>query len=275
MPSTPDDPGPTDNPAPPRTEPPSIPTEAVRAALKGAANRSDRASHEGIAPTVSSAPEELPAGPAGTPIAPGAEVGGRYRLLAHLGRGGMGDVWKAEDRTLGVTVALKFLPGSIYQDTRKLERFRAEVRLARRVSHPNVCRVFDIGEASGRTFITMEHVDGEDLASLLRRIGRLPREKAVETARQLCSGLAAAHSQRVIHRDLKPSNIMIDGRGRVRIMDFGVAAAGEAVRGAEAGAGTPLYMAPEQFAGTEASRLSDDYALGLVLYEIFTGRMAH
>ena len=122
------------------------------------------------------------------------------------------------------------------------------MRIARQVSHPNVCRVHDIGDVDGLQFLTMEYIDGEDLASLLRRIGRLPADKALEIARQLCAGLAAAHDAGVLHRDLKPRNVMIDGRGRVRITDFGVAA----IAGGPSGtviAGTPAYMAPEQLRG--------------------------
>jgi hypothetical protein len=202
---------------------------------------------------------------------PGTTLIGRYRIVALLGRGGMGEVYRADDLKLGQTVALKFLPEGLSQDGAALARFHREVRLARLVSHPNVCRVFDIGEADGRTFLTMECVDGEDLASLLRRIGHLPSDKALEIARQLCAGLAAAHEHGVVHRDLKPANVMLDGRGRVRITDFGLAG----IAGEEGGrAGTPAYMAPEQLAGDELTQKSDIYSLGLVLYEIFTGKRA-
>ena len=193
----------------------------------------------------------------------------------------MGEVYRAEDLRLGQTVALKFLPRSLAQTEEARERFTREVRLARQVSHPNVCRVFDIGEISesgdggkiiAHTFLTMEFVDGEDLASLMRRIGRLPPDKAVEIARQLCAGLAAAHEHGIIHRDLKPANIMLDGRGHVRITDFGLAGLAADIEGAEARAGTPAYMSPEQFSGGEVTPKSDLYSLGLVLYEIFTGK---
>jgi serine/threonine protein kinase len=161
------------------------------------------------------------------------------------GRGGMGEVYRAEDLKLSQTVALKFLPESIAQDGAALARFHREVRIARQVSHANVCRVFDIGDADGLPFLTMEYVDGEDLATLLRRIGRLPSDKAVEVARQICAGLAAAHEHGVIHRDLKPANVMIDGRGKVRITDFGLAGVAGTFRAEESRAGTPAYMAPE------------------------------
>src|SRR5271169_895059 len=141
---------------------------------------------------------------------PGTLLGGRYRVIGLLGRGGMGEVYRATDLTLGQGVALKFLPETARSDQRVLERFHGEVRIARLVSHPNVCRVYDIGEVDGMPFLSMEYVDGEDLASLLLRIGRLPADKAVETARKLCAGLTAAHDRGVIHRDLKPQNVMID-----------------------------------------------------------------
>ena len=154
-------------------------------------------------------------------------------------------------------------------DETSVQRFTSEVRLARGIVHPNVCRVFDIGEAEGWHYLSMEYVDGETLASVRQRIGRLPAEKALDVARQLCAGLDAAHAHGVLHRDLKPSNIMLDGRGRVRIMDFGVATrVGEHV---DEIAGTPAYMAPEQLTGAAAAERSDIFALGLVLYEIFTG----
>jgi serine/threonine-protein kinase len=198
----------------------------------------------------------------------------RYRVIGLIGRGGMGEVYRADDLKLGQPVALKFLPDRLSSDQALLDRFFSEVRTARSVAHPNVCRVYDIGEVDGRHFLSMEYVDGEDLASLLRRIGRLPQDKALELSRQLCAGLAAAHDRGVLHRDLKPANVMVDGRGRARIMDFGLAvAAGEVGTESEIG-GTPAYMAPEQFAGRGASVRSDLYALGLVLYELYTGKRA-
>ncbi len=205
---------------------------------------------------------------------PGRLLLGRYRVIALLGKGGMGEVYRADDLTLGQAVALKFLPDEAAKDEALLERFRNEVRIARRVSHPNVCRVYDVGDVDGQTFFTMEYVDGEDLASLLRRIGRLPPDKALDIARHLCAGLAAAHSKGVLHRDLKPANIMLDGRGQVVITDFGLAGIADDIRGAEVRSGTPAYMAPEQLAGREVSTRSDIYALGLVLYEVFTGKRA-
>jgi len=205
---------------------------------------------------------------------PGVLLAERYRIVALLGRGGMGEVYRADDLVLGQPVALKFLPEAAAGKQELLNRFRNEVRTARRVSHSNVCRVYDVGEVEGHTFLSMEYVDGEDLASLLRRIGRLPPDKAVEIARQLCAGLAAAHMEGVLHRDLKPANVMLDSRGHAVITDFGLAGLVDQIQGAEVRSGTPAYMSPEQLAGKEVSAKSDIYSLGLVLYEIFTGKRA-
>ncbi|HEX6187489.1 MAG TPA: serine/threonine-protein kinase [Pyrinomonadaceae bacterium] len=197
----------------------------------------------------------------------------RYRITGLLGRGGMGEVYKAEDLKLDQTVALKFLPEHFSEDPVAHERFIGEVRTARQVSHPNVCRVFDIGEVDGAQFLSMEFIDGDDLSSLLLRIGRLPPDKALEIARQLCAGLHAVHQAGILHRDFKPANVMIDGRGKARITDFGVAGLeSELKEGAIAG--TPAYMSPEQITGKELTPKSDIYSLGLVLYEVFTGKRA-
>ncbi len=203
---------------------------------------------------------------------PGTLLAGRYRIIGLLGIGGMGEVYRATDLMLGQSVALKFLPEAAAENESLLERFHGEVRVARQVSHPNVCRVYDIGEAEGLPFISMEYVDGEDLATLLRRIGRLPADRAIQTAREICAGLAAAHSKGVIHRDLKPQNIMMNRQGDIMIMDFGLAAIANQLSGAEARNGTPGYMSPEQLKGTEVTAKSDIYSLGLVLYELFTGK---
>ena len=209
---------------------------------------------------------------------PGTRLGARYRIVGLLGRGGMGEVYRADDLELGQSVALKFLPESVSTNPSDLARLRSEVRTARQVAHPNVCRTYDISEVEGQVFVVMEYVDGEDLSSVLRRLGRPSHDKALEIARQLCLGLGAAHENGVLHRDLKPANIMIDGRGRVRITDFGLAGTAAEIAAQGVVAGTPGYMAPEQLrsgahAGS-ASVQSDIYALGLVLYEIFTGKRA-
>jgi serine/threonine-protein kinase len=204
---------------------------------------------------------------------PGQILAERYRIVALLGKGGMGEVYRADDLTLGQPVAMKFLPEAVAHDGAAQARFHREVRLARQVSHPNVCRVFDIGEAAGLPFLSMEYVDGEDLASLLKRIGHLPQDKAIDIARQICAGLAAAHEAGVLHRDLKPANLMLDRRGKIRITDFGLAGVA-AIAEREVVAGTPAYMAPEQLTGQPATAQSDIYSLGLVLYELFTGKAA-
>ena len=207
-------------------------------------------------------------------FAPGTVLAERYRIIGLVGRGGMGEVYRADDLKLGQPVALKFLPRKLASDPAWIDRFYGEVRHARQIGHPNVCRVYDVGEIEGRHFLSMEYIDGEDLASLLRRIGRLGGERAVEIAREIVAGLAAAHDRGVLHRDLKPGNVMIDGRGRARITDFGLAVAAGEDRGGLEVPGTPAYMAPEQLAGKGASVQSDLYSLGLVLYELFTGRKA-
>jgi serine/threonine-protein kinase len=205
---------------------------------------------------------------------PGTRLGTRYRVVGLLGRGGMGEVYRADDLELGQAVALKFLPPALAGNATELARFRGEVRVARQIAHPNICRVYDIGEADGHVFLSMEYIDGEDLASVLRRMGRPSSDKALEIARQICLGLAAAHDAGMLHRDLKPANIMIDGRGRVRITDFGLAGLADELTREGGIAGTPAYMAPEQLTGGRVSVRSDVYALGLVLYEVFTGKRA-
>jgi len=223
-------------------------------------------------------------------FAPGTILADRYRIFAQLGRGGMGEVYRADDLRLGQPVALKFLPESVAQDADARERLFAEARNARSIAHPHVCRVYDVGEMTvpstgpagtpqggsgrGRLFLTMEYIDGEDLASLLRRIGRLPGPKASEIAHQLCAGLEAAHERGVLHRDLKPANVMIDGRGHARITDFGLAVDTRQAASERGFAGTVPYMAPERLHGAPATVQSDLYALGLILYETFTGRPA-
>jgi predicted Ser/Thr protein kinase len=220
------------------------------------------------APSTSSSPDE-------GRFLPGTLFAGRYRIISLLGRGGMGEVYRATDLTLAQPVALKFLSDASSSSPRMLELFHNEVRIARQVSHPNVCRVYDVGEAAGMPYISMEYVDGEDLETLLQRIGRLPSHKALEIARKICAGVAAAHDKGVLHRDLKPANVMLDKRGNVVVMDFGLAAVAQQLHGAEARSGTPAYMAPEQLRGEEVTAKSDIYALGLMLYELFTGKRAY
>jgi len=205
---------------------------------------------------------------------PGTRLGSRYRVVGLLGRGGMGEVYRADDLELNQAVALKFLPEKVARDANDLARLRQEVRTARQIAHPNVCRTYDIAEAGGQVFVVMEYVDGEDLDRVLRRFGRPTHDKALEIARQLCLGIGAAHEAGVLHRDLKPANIMIDGRGRVRITDFGLAGTAEELASEGVVAGTPAYMAPEQRGSGIATVQSDIYSLGLVLFELFTGKRA-
>ncbi|HEX5883472.1 MAG TPA: serine/threonine-protein kinase, partial [Pyrinomonadaceae bacterium] len=193
---------------------------------------------------------------------PGDVLADRYRIVGLLGRGGMGEVYRADDLKLKQSVALKFLPQSLTANAAALARFYREVSVARQISHRHVCRVYDIAEYEGQHFISMEFVRGEELSSLLKRIGRLPQDKAVDVARQLCAGLAAVHERGVLHRDLKPANIMLDEHGEVRITDFGIASLEMDQR--EAMSGTPAYMSPEQLEGQELTAKSDIFSLGLV-----------
>jgi eukaryotic-like serine/threonine-protein kinase len=217
--------------------------------------------------------DEPPSGPPqapDVPFQPGEVFAGRYRMISRIGRGGMGDVWGAHDLVLETSVALKLIDGS----AGGRERILNEVRLARQITHPAICRVFDVGESGGRIFFSMERIQGEDLATLLRRVKRLPSEKVIEIARQLCAGLSAAHAQGVLHRDLKPANILIDTDGFVRITDFGIAIP-RTDSNQHRLTGTPGYMAPEQrTVGTVLDERTDVYALALVLYEMMVGRYA-
>lgn len=205
-------------------------------------------------------------------ITPGTILGGRFRITAMVGSGGMGQVYRADDLKLGQPVALKFLNPALAATPESVSRLYAEVRLGRQVAHPNVCRIYDVVEFDHHRCIVMEHVDGEDLGSLMQRVGRLPTGKAAAIARDLCMGLSASHQSGIVHGDLKPSNVMIDGRGRARIMDFGLSAlAGESVVRGGLVVGTPAYMAPEQFDGAPPSFAADVYSLGLLGWELFTG----
>ncbi len=213
--------------------------------------------------------DQQPVGPPEPRFSPGDLFAGRYRMVASIGRGGMGDVWRAEDVVLDTSVALKVIDAT---GAEARARILNEVRLARRITHPAVCRVYDVGESDGVVFYTMELVRGEDLAALLRRVGRLPSDKVIDIARQLCAGLAAAHGQGVLHRDLKPANVLIDDHGLVRITDFGIALPTNEAN-LHRLTGTPGYMAPEQRAqGTFLTERTDVYALGVVLYELVVGR---
>ena len=205
----------------------------------------------------------------------GTMLGGRFKLVARIGSGGMGEVYRANDVRIGQPVALKFLPPAVSRNPDALRRLFSEIRLGRQVAHPNVSRLYDLAEADGQHFIVMEFVDGENLASLLALVGRLPGRRAMEVAHDLCAGLAACHDRQVIHGDLKPGNVMIDGNRRARIMDFGLSTVLGTRPEDRLMAGTLAYMAPEQLHGSGVSAQADIYALGLLLYEMFTGRRVH
>jgi serine/threonine-protein kinase len=198
---------------------------------------------------------------------------GRYTILGPLGGGGVGEVYKAHDQIMDQDVALKFLAPGKTGTTPTRSRLVSEVAMAREVAHPNVVKVYDIGQlADGEVFLSMEFIDGEDLASLLQRAGRLSSEKTVQIARELCAGLGAAHDHGVLHRDLKPSNILIDGDGHVHIADFGIAAFVPTAADEIPLAGTPAFMAPGLFHHQQPTKQGDLYALGIVLYEVATGK---
>jgi serine/threonine protein kinase len=206
-------------------------------------------------------------------LAAGTRLAGRYRIAGLLGVGGMGMVYRAEDEELGLPVAVKVLRPDLAEDRRRLTRFKQELVLARRVSHPNVVRTHDLGSDGDLVFLTMDFVAGRSLGELLAAEGRLPVERAVAIARQLAAALAAAHEAGVVHRDLKPGNVLIDEAGRAAISDFGIAralgSAGPTIPGSVVG--TLDYMAPEQALGGEVDGRADLYALGILLYEMLTG----
>ena len=208
-------------------------------------------------------------------IVPGTEFAGRYRILDELGRGGMGRVYKALDREISEAIALKVLVPAFSADEKMIERFRNELKLARRISHKNVCRIFDLGNCEGTYYITMEFVPGDNLKSIIRMMGPLAPPRALAVAGQVCDGLAEAHRLGVVHRDLKSSNIMIDREGSARIMDFGIARAAETKGLTDHGAmvGTPEYMAPEQVEGKDVDQRADIYSLGIILFEMATGQV--
>jgi len=210
-------------------------------------------------------------------ISPGALMGQRFEILAVLGAGGMGVVYKARDRELDDLVALKMLKRELLGDRTHLERLKAEIKLARRITHPNVLRTHDFGEIDGIPYISMEYVRGVTLRYLLDQTHRLPYSAGLRLAKQLCAGLAAAHSVGVLHRDIKPENLILEPTGNAKLMDFGIA---RPIKRMEAGqteagfiVGTPLYLSPEQLQGQEVDVRADIYSTGVVLYEIFTGAL--
>ncbi len=205
----------------------------------------------------------------------GSIFAGRYKIIEELGKGGMGRVYKAQDTEIREKVALKLLKPEIAADKKTIERFQNELKFARKISHRNVCRMYDLNKEESSYYITMEYVPGEDLKSTIIRIGQLPIAKTISIAKQVCEGLEEAHGLDVVHRDLKPQNIMIDKEGNARIMDFGIARSvtGKRITGAGVMIGTPEYMSPEQVEGKDIDQRSDIYSLGVILYEMVTGRV--
>ena len=211
----------------------------------------------------------------GAELASGSTFAGRYQIIEELGKGGMGKVYKVWDTDVEEKVALKLLNPQTAGDEKTIERFRNELKLARQISHRNVCRMHDLGREEGTYYITMEYVPGEDLKSSIRRMGPLSIGKALSVAKQVCRGLAEAHRLGVVHRDLKPHNIMVDREGNARIMDFGIARSLRAKGITDTGViiGTLEYMSVEQVEGGEVDERSDIYSLGVILYEMVTGRV--
>ncbi len=199
----------------------------------------------------------------------------RYEIIEELGKGGMGKVYRVEDKKIKEEVALKLIKPEIASDKKTIERFSNELKMARKVAHRNVCRMYDLGEEKGTHYITMEYVPGEDLKRLTRKVEQFSAGKTISIARQVCEGLAEAHRLGVVHRDLKPQNIMVDEEGNARIMDFGIARSLKAkgITGAGVMVGTPEYMSPEQAEVKEVDQRSDIYSLGVILYEMVTGRV--
>jgi len=205
----------------------------------------------------------------------GSTFAGRYQVIEELGKGGMGRVYKVLDKEIKEKVALKLLNPEIASNEKTIERFRNELKFARKIAHKNVCRMYDLSKEEGSYYITMEYVRGEDLKNMIGMIGQLSAGKAIFVAKQLCEGLVEAHRLGVVHRDLKPQNIMIDREGNARIMDFGIARSLKAKGITRAGVmiGTPEYMSPEQAEVKEVDQRSDIYSLGVILYEMVTGRV--
>jgi serine/threonine-protein kinase len=212
-----------------------------------------------------------------TELRPGTRFGGRYEILSLLGSGGMGVVYKARDLELDDLVALKMFKAAAVVDREHLERLKSEIKLARKITHPNVLRTFDFGEFDGRPYISMEYVRGMTLRYLLRQAGRLPYSAALRIARQLCAGLEAAHAVGVLHRDIKPENLILEASGNAKLMDFGIARPLSRSGGGHTQpgtfVGTPHYSAPEQLAGEEVDQRADIYSSGVVLCEMFCGKL--
>jgi len=215
----------------------------------------------------------LPSSPAA--LRPGSTFAGRYQVLEEIGKGGMGRVYRVLDQEIDEKIALKVLNPEATADDKTIERFRNELKTARQISHKNVCRMYHFGKDEGVDYITMEYVQGEDLKSMIRMMGRLSPGRAVAIANQIGEGLAEAHGLGIVHRDLKPQNIMIDRDGQVKIMDFGIARTlrAEGITSPGMMVGTPKYMSPEQAEGKDVDERSDIYGLGIILYEMLTGKV--
>ena len=205
----------------------------------------------------------------------GSTFAGRYQIIEELGKGGMGKVYKALDTDLKEKVAIKLINPEVAVDKKTIERFRNELKFARKIRHKNVCQMYDLNREEGTHYITMEYVHGEDLKRLIRKMGQMSAGQVISIAMQVCEGMAEAHRLGVVHRDLKPQNIMVDEEGNARIMDFGIARSvkGKGITGAGVMIGTPEYMSPEQVEGKESDQRSDIYSLGVILYEMVTGRV--
>jgi len=230
----------------------------------------------GAPPRTAPVPGPPPRGLGAFRVAPGQRFGDRYTLVEEIGAGGMGQVYKAIDGSLGKTVALKLVRARSGPHEQTSERFRRELTLAQEVTHPNVCRVYDLGEIEGTLFISMEFVEGQSLDDLIQSVGHLSTKQTIALGRQICAGLEAIHSRQIVHRDLKPANIMVDRAGHAILMDFGLAYAHgkERLTGEGAILGTLAYLSPEQAVGLTTDARTDIYALGLVLFEMLTGRRA-
>jgi serine/threonine protein kinase/Tfp pilus assembly protein PilF len=216
--------------------------------------------------TIEAAKEELTTG---------STFADRYQIIEELGKGGMGKVYKVQDTKIKEKIALKLLKPDIASDKKTIERFSNELKFSRKIRHENVCQMYDLNEEEGTHYITMEYVHGEDLKRLIRKMGQMSAGQAISMAKQVCEGLIEAHKLGVVHRDLKPQNIMVDEEGKARIMDFGIARSlkGKGVTGAGVMIGTPEYMSPEQVEGKDTDQRSDIYSLGVILYEMVTGRV--
>src|SRR3984893_2190610 len=223
------------------------------------------------------APSSSDAPVASKQLQSGSVLANRYEILEQLGVGGMGTVYKARDREVDRLVAIKVIRAELANDSEILSRFKQELILARKLTHKNVIRIFDLGRASGIRFITMEYIEGQDLRSLVKKQGRLTPEQSVTLIQQVCLALDAAHGEGIVHRDLKPQNIMVDPQGRIFVMDFGIArtvgAEGLTMTGALVG--TPEYMSPEQVKGDDVDGRSDIFSLGIIFYELLTGKMPY